>query len=68
MRNIKRFLPAIVAGSLGSIGMAAANAAVDISAGVTSAQTDGLSMVGELAAFGAAVFLIFKVLRKLGLV
>lgn len=34
---------------------------------VTTAQTDGLSAVGLLAAMGAAIFLIKKVLTKLGI-
>lgn len=38
-----------------------------VSTGVTSAQTDGMTAVGLLAAMGAAVFLIVKVLRRLGI-
>lgn len=34
---------------------------------ITGAQTDGVTAVGLLAAMGAAVFLIKKVLNKLGL-
>ena len=39
-----------------------------IATAITSAQTDGLSAVGLLASMGAAVFLIYKVLKKLGII
>ncbi|MCH8180604.1 MAG: hypothetical protein IIA02_12600 [Proteobacteria bacterium] len=39
-----------------------------IATAITTAQTDGLSAVGLLAAMGAAVFLIYKVLKKLGII
>lgn len=38
-----------------------------VATGITAAQTDGLVAVGLLAAMGAAVFLIVKVLRRLGI-
>ena len=37
-----------------------------VSTSVTGAGTDGATVVGLLAAAGAAVFLISKVLKKLG--
>jgi hypothetical protein len=46
-----------------------ANAALPEAVGtaITAAQTDGVAAVGLLAAMGAAVFLIKKVLSKLGI-
>lgn len=38
-----------------------------VATGITGAQTDALTAVGLLAAMGAAVFLIVKVLRRLGI-
>lgn len=37
-----------------------------IETSVTAAQTDGLTAVGLLAAMGAAVFIIVKILKRLG--
>lgn len=47
----------------------AANAALPegVATSITAAQTDGITAVGLLAAMGAAVFLIKKVLSKLGI-
>jgi len=47
----------------------AANAALPegVATSITTAQTDGITAVGLLAAMGAAVFLIKKVLSKLGI-
>lgn len=39
-----------------------------IDTAITTAQTDGLTAVGLLAAMGAAVFLIRAVLKKLGII
>lgn len=39
-----------------------------VATAITGAQTDGLTAVGLLAAMGAAVFLIKKVLTKLGII
>lgn len=46
-----------------------ANAALPegVATAITGAQTDGITAVGLLAAMGAAVFLIKKVLSKLGI-
>ena len=58
-------------------GVAAAATSVAVSAyaalptgvdtAVTGASTDGVTLIGELAVAGAAVFLIGKVLRKFGI-
>ena len=47
----------------------AANAAVDaaITTAVTGAQADGVTLVGALAAAGAAVFIIHKLLKRFGI-
>lgn len=39
-----------------------------VSTGIAAAQTDGLAAVGLLAGFGVAVFLIYKVLKRLGII
>lgn len=54
-------LPAVWAGN------AMAELPTGVSTGITGAQTDGLAAVGLLAVFGTAVFLIVKVLKRLGL-
>lgn len=43
-------------------------AAVDagITGAITAAQTDGLVVIGALAAAGAAVFIIHKLLKRFG--
>lgn len=53
----------------GVLAVSSAQAALPEGVGtaITAAQTDGLSAVGLLAAMGAAVFLIHKVLKKLGI-
>ena len=38
-----------------------------VNTGVAGAQTDSLALIGLLATFGAAVFLIAKVLRRFGI-
>lgn len=38
-----------------------------VSDGITAATTDGSTAVGLLAAFGAGLYLIVKVLRRLGI-
>lgn len=50
--------------------LASAHAALPegVATAITGAQTDGLTAVGLLAAMGAAVFLIKKVLTKLGII
>lgn len=50
--------------------LASAHAALPegVAIAITGAQTDGLTAVGLLAAMGAAVFLIKKVLTKLGII
>lgn len=58
---------------LGAVGVltiaASAHAELPAAVGtaITAAQTDGIAAVGLLAAMGAAVFLIKKVLSKLGI-
>lgn len=48
--------------------VASAHAALPeaVSTAVTSAQTDGATLIGLLAAAGAAVFIIAKVLKRFG--
>lgn len=50
--------------------LASAHAALPegVATSINGAQTDGLTAVGLLAAMGAAVFLIKKVLTKLGII
>ena len=55
-------LPASVA--ISNVAHAALPAGVETA--VTTAQTDGVTLVGALAVAGAAIFIIAKVLRKFG--
>jgi hypothetical protein len=48
-------------------GAAMADVPAGVTTSITSAGTDGITIVGALAAAGASVFLIGKVLRKFGL-
>lgn len=67
MNMIRR---ASVAVALLGVFLASAHAALPegVATAITGAQTDGLTAVGLLAAMGAAVFLIKKVLTKLGII
>lgn len=65
-KHILRGLSA--AGVLSLVSTAHAALPEGIATAITAAQTDGLSAVGLLAAMGAAVFLIYKVLKKLGII
>lgn len=61
----------IVSGLAGVAALAAGTAHAALDAAVTTAvsttQADGVTLVGLLAAAGAAVFLISKLLRKFGI-
>lgn len=66
--NIRKLAPlgafsAVIAASIGS---AFADLPAGVSTAITGAQTDGVTVLGLLAAAGAAVFVIAKVLRKFG--
>lgn len=66
---IKRGLKAAgVAGAaaLALVGQAQAALPEGVSTGITGAQTDGLVVIGLLAAAGAAVFIIHKLLKRFG--
>jgi hypothetical protein len=52
--------------TIGAIGSAMAELPTGVSTAVTSAGTDGGVLIGLLAAAGAAVFLISKVLKRFG--
>lgn len=64
-RHILRGLSA--AGVLTLVSSAHAALPEAVPTAITGAQTDGITAVGLLAAMGAAVFLIKKVLSKLGI-
>lgn len=61
-----------VAGTIGALAVTAyttaAHAALDAGIGtaVTGAKTDGLELIGMLAAAGAAVLVIHKLLKRFG--
>ena len=57
----------IAAGVLSFVASAHAALPAAVGTSITEAQTDGITAVGLLAAMGAAVFLIKKVLSKLGI-
>ena len=64
--NIKRGLALV--GALSAVsGAAMADVPTGVTTAITSAGTDGVSIVSALAVAGAGVFLIGKVLRKFGL-
>ena len=64
-KQIKRGLVAV--GALVSVsGAAMADVPAGVTTAITSAGTDGLAIVTGLAAAGASVFLIAKVLKKFG--
>jgi len=55
------------AGVLAFVSTAHAALPAGVETSITTAQTDGVTLVGLLAAMGAAIFLIKKVLNKLGI-
>ena len=58
---------ALVLASLSAMaGAAMADVPAGVTTAITGASTDGVSIVTALAAAGASVFLIAKVLRKFG--
>lgn len=61
-----RNLAGIAGASLALVGMAHAELPAAVSTAVTGAQTDGTTLIGIMAAAGAAVFLIAKLLKKFG--
>ena len=56
----------VAASALAVSGMASAALPSGVSDSITTAGTDGVTLVGLLAAAGAGVFLISKVLKKFG--
>lgn len=66
---VRKYGPKLAAftAPLALVGVAHAELPAAIATGVTAAQTDGLSLIGILAAMAAAVFLIAALLRKFGL-
>lgn len=66
---IKRGLKAagvIGAASLALVQSAHAELPAGVTTGITGAQADGLTVIGALAAAGAAVFIIHKLLKRFG--
>jgi hypothetical protein len=63
-KQIKRGLAAV--GAVALSGAAMADVPAGVTTAITGASTDGIAIVTGLAAAGAAVFLIAKVLRKFG--
>jgi len=63
-KNVLRGLVAV--GAMAVVGVS--NAAVDaaVTGAITGAQTDGTTIIGALAAAGAAVFIIHKLLKRFG--
>lgn len=57
---------AAVASTVALVGQAHAELPTGVATSVTAAQADGVALLGILAAAGAAVFLIGKVLRRFG--
>lgn len=58
---------ALVVAPLVLAGQAFAALPPDVSTSITGAQTDGVTLIGLMAAAGAAVYLISKVLKKFGI-
>lgn len=63
--SIKKFALAPVA-VLALVGSAHAALPAGIDTAITSVQTDGIALVGLVAAAGAAVYLIARVLARFG--
>jgi Inovirus Coat protein B len=65
-----RCLSKLSALAVAPLALVASSAHAALPAGVdtaiTAAQTDGLTAVGLLAVLGAAVFIIYKILKRLG--
>jgi hypothetical protein len=66
MFNRNARIAAAVAALSTMLGQAHADLPAAVSTGISSAGADGLTIVGLLAAAGASVFLISKVLKKFG--
>jgi hypothetical protein len=57
----------VAVATVSAAGAAMADVPAAVTTSITSAGVDGLAIVGGLAAAGASVFLIGKVLRKFGI-
>ena len=58
---------AVVPASMALVGSAMAALPTEVTTAVSGAQTDGITLVGLLAAAGAAVFIIAKLLKRFGI-
>lgn len=65
---VARKLGVSTAAAMAMVTSAMAELPTGVGTAITGAQTDGTTAVGLLAAFGAAVFLIYKVLKRLGII
>lgn len=63
---MNRKIAALVAVSTVAAGNAFAALPESVSGAVTTAQADGITLVGLMAAAGAAVYLIAKLLKRFG--
>ena len=57
---------AIGAALMSAVTLALAELPAGVGTGITASQTDGTALIGLLAAAGAAVFIIAKILRRFG--
>lgn len=65
-RNVLRGLALVGAVSLSAAQSAHAALPESVSSAITAAQADGVTLVGLMAAAGAAVFVIKKILTRFG--
>jgi len=66
-KTIRFFRPAAIGAAIVSASSAAlAELPTAVGTSVTAAQTDGGTLIGMLAAAGAAVFIISKILKRFG--
>ena len=68
LKNLFAPLLACLAMLLGLIGQAHAELPAGVGTAISGAGADGLTAVGLLAAAGATVYIIYRVLKRLGIV
>lgn len=66
-KNLALFL-AFAASLFGLVGQAQAALPAGVSDAISGASTDGSSAVGLLAGAGAVVFIIYRVLKRFGII
>lgn len=64
--NFVRKLSAASVASLGFIAAAHAELPAGVTTGITGAQTDGNTVLGALAAAGAALLIVHRLLKRFG--